>query len=307
MAPLGGTANGTGTVGIFIPGDFNADGSVNDDDRSILQVHLGEVDTTYSRGDLDQNGVTDNDDLVAWQELTGGGTALQPGDADQDLDFDQIDLVQVQIAAKYLTGQAATWGEGDWNGAPGGSQGNPPAGNGLFDQLDVVAALNAGKYLTGPYGAIRPGGGQGDDQTSITYDPSRGELGVEVPADTELTSIYIESRSGIFIGDAAQNLGGDFDTDTDTNIFKATFGQSFGSLSFGRVAEAGLSEEFVTGDLTVIGSLAGGGELGPVDLIYIPEPSTVVILGLGLAGAMLWRRRRRSFSSPTCTAQTQGG
>ena len=74
----------------------------------------------------------------------GGGTVLQAGDADQDLDFDQLDLVQVQIAAKYLTGTPATWGEGDWNGAPGGAPGNPPPGNSLFDQIDIIAALNAG-------------------------------------------------------------------------------------------------------------------------------------------------------------------
>ncbi len=36
---------------------------------------------------------------------------LQACDADQDLDFDQLDLVHVQIAAKYLTGQPATSGE----------------------------------------------------------------------------------------------------------------------------------------------------------------------------------------------------
>ena len=60
---------------------------------------------------------------------TGGGPQLQAGDADQDLDFDQFDLIKVQIAATYLSGTAATWGDGDWNGAPGGSQGNPPAGD----------------------------------------------------------------------------------------------------------------------------------------------------------------------------------
>jgi hypothetical protein len=81
----------------------------------------------------------------------GGGAVLRAGDADQDLDFDQLDLVQVQIAAKYLTGQPATWGEGDWDGAPGGKVGSPPPGNGQFDQLDVIAALAAGVYLTGPY------------------------------------------------------------------------------------------------------------------------------------------------------------
>ena len=101
----------------------------------------------------------------------GGDVRLQAGDADQDLDFDQLDLVKVQIAAKYLTGQAATWGEGDWNGAPGGSPGSPPPGNGLFDQLDIVAALSAGVYLTGPYAAITDGGREGDAQTSIVYDP----------------------------------------------------------------------------------------------------------------------------------------
>ena len=73
--------------------------------------------------------------------LGGGETQLQAGDANMDLKFDQLDLVQVQIAAKYLTGQAATWGEGDWNGAPGGSQGNPPAGDNKFDQLDIISAL----------------------------------------------------------------------------------------------------------------------------------------------------------------------
>ncbi len=59
---------------------------------------------------------------------TPTGPALQAGDADQDLENDQLDLVKVQIASKYLTGQPATWGEGDWNGAPGGRQGSPPAG-----------------------------------------------------------------------------------------------------------------------------------------------------------------------------------
>ena len=83
-----------------------------------------------------------------------GGQSLQPGDADRDYDFDQLDLVQVQIANKYLTGAAATWGEGDWDGGPGGSPDSPPVGDGLFNQLDIIAALNAGKYLTGPYRAL---------------------------------------------------------------------------------------------------------------------------------------------------------
>ena len=71
-------------------------------------------------------------------------------------------------------------------------------------------------------------------------------------------------------GDAVQNLGGSFDNDSDNNIFKATFGSSFGSLSFGNVAHAGLSQEFVLNDLTVVVSVADGGDLGDVDLIHVP-------------------------------------
>ena len=95
----------------------------------------------------------------------GNENILQAGDADRDFKFDQLDLVMVQIGGKYLTGQAATWGEGDWDAAPGGSPDAPPVGNGLFDQVDIIAALNAGKYLTGPYNAIQSadaGGGGAD-------------------------------------------------------------------------------------------------------------------------------------------------
>jgi hypothetical protein len=218
---------------------------------------------------------------------------LWAGDADQDYDFDQLDLVKVQIAAKYLTGQPATWGAGDWDGAPGGTQGTPPQGNGLFDQLDIIAALAPGHYLSGPYNAINTGGTTGDGQTSVVYNALTGEVAIDAPAGAQLTSVNIDSAAGIFTGDPAQNLGGSFDNDADGNIFKATFGDRFGSLSFGAVAQAGLSEEFVGNDLTVVGSLAGGGDLGNVDLVYIPEPSTVALLALGVIGIAVGRRRRQ--------------
>jgi hypothetical protein len=104
---------------------------------------------------------------------------LQPGDADQDLSFDQLDLVQVQVAGKYLTGEPATWGEGDWNGGPGWSQGNPPPGDGIFDQLDIVTALQSGTYLTGPYAVM---------QGSASFDASLAEPAlVHVPEPNAAT------------------------------------------------------------------------------------------------------------------------
>jgi type VI protein secretion system component Hcp len=84
-------------------------------------------------------------------------SALQAGDADQDLDFDQLDLVRVQQAGTYLMDKPATWGSGDWNAAPGGFVGSPPIGDGRFNQLDIVAAQQAGVYLKGPYAATGHG------------------------------------------------------------------------------------------------------------------------------------------------------
>ena len=215
---------------------------------------------------------------------------LRAGDADQDFDFDQFDLIKVQQAGTYLTGIAATWGGGDWDGAPGGQQGAPPAGDGLFTQTDIIKALGAGIYLSGPYAAVARGGAAGDGQTSVVYDPSTGEVSVDAAAGTELTSINIDSASGIFTAEAAANLGGSFDNDADGNIFKATFGGSFSSLSFGNIAQTGLAEDFLASDLSVVGSLAGGGDLGNVDLVYVPEPSMLVLFLFGVS-VMLIRRR----------------
>ena len=121
----------------------------------------------------------------------------------------------------------------------------------MFDQLDIIAALAGGNYLTGPYAAIQLGGQPGDNQTSVGYNPETGELFVDAPSGTNMTSINIDSAAAVFTGDPAQDLGGSFDNDADNNIFKATFGSSFGSLSFGNVAQTGLSEQFVLNDLTV--------------------------------------------------------
>ena len=97
----------------------------------------------------------------------------------------------------------------------------------------------------------------------------------------------MNATGGIFIGDAADNLNGNFDNDADSNIPKAASGSSFGSLGLGSVAQTGLSEAFISSDLTVVVSLAAGGDLGAVDLVYVPEPSSVLLLLVGILGGLL--------------------
>ena len=271
-----------------------------DSDQGIFKATFGRSFQSLSFGNVALTNLSSSfllSDLTAIGSLEGGGTlrnidlvylgtampGLMPGDADQDLKFDQLDVVKVAITAKYLTGQSATWGEGDWDGGPGGAVGRPPDGDGFFDQLDIIAALNGNTYLSGPYAAIQPAGKQGDSETSLVYDSATGNLSVDAPAGFELTSINIQSATAIFTESPAENLDGAFDNDTDDNIFKATFGGSFGSLSFGQVATPGLSRDFLLSDLTVQGSLDGGGALGDVDLIYIPEPTTISLLVIAVA------------------------
>jgi hypothetical protein len=156
----------------------------------------------------------------------------------------------------------------------------------------VMVTLLAGSAVAGRLAAINGGGTVGDGQTTIICNPTTGELSVDAPASKELTSINFDSAACIFTGEPAQNLGGGFDNDSDCNIFPATFGESFGSRSFGNVVQAGLTCEFVKNDLMVVGSLAGGGDLGPVGGPCLPGPSTLILVALlGIVGLLHWRRR----------------
>jgi hypothetical protein len=113
-------------------------------------------------------------------------SALQAGDANQDAQFDQLDIVQVLRRGEYLSGQSATWGDGDWDGAPGGLPGDPPQGDGRFDQLDIVASLRHGLYLSGPYDALGGVGQSAVNLASVAEVSRTGDLAV-VPEPSTLT------------------------------------------------------------------------------------------------------------------------
>jgi len=108
-------------------------------------------------------------------------------------------------------------------------------------------------------GKLLPGGVINDDQTSITYAPWSGFVGVDVPVvdrkNIGLTSLNINSADAIFAGDP-YNLDGPSDIFLPDTISKTTLGSEFYKLTFGSVAPRYLTEEFVLNDFfNVVGSL----------------------------------------------------
>jgi hypothetical protein len=149
--------------GIFIPGDHNSDGKVDNSDLAIIQSNQGKMDTTYSKGDLDQDGDTDVNDLNAWQALSNPAAQIDAitdlpqriafvhnvlktwmGDSNLDGVFTSADFVQVFVAGEYedATEDNSTWTEGDWNG------------NKDFESSDFVTAFIDGGYEAGPRPAV---------------------------------------------------------------------------------------------------------------------------------------------------------
>jgi hypothetical protein len=100
------------------------------DDPGMLNTQL----TTFNGGC--KTGATDG--FACFDPQSGVHLPPNPivlGDANGDGKFDQQDVVAVLQAAKYRTGQPATFAEGDWNA------------DGVFDQFDIVSALKTGRYV----------------------------------------------------------------------------------------------------------------------------------------------------------------
>ncbi|MCA9215605.1 MAG: PEP-CTERM sorting domain-containing protein [Planctomycetales bacterium] len=123
-------------LGGGVAGDFNGSGARDVADLDMLAAAMGGNDATF---DLNNDGQVNYDDRVEW---VVGLSNTYIGDANFDGQFNSSDFVAVFGAAKYETGQDATWAEGDWNG------------DGKFNSGDFVAAFAGGGYEGGP----RPGG-----------------------------------------------------------------------------------------------------------------------------------------------------
>jgi methionine-rich copper-binding protein CopC len=197
---------------------------------------------------------------------------LQPGDANQDYFFDEADLVLAFQAAKYGTGAPASWEEGDWDGAPGGEAGAPPAGNGEFDSGDFVRAFVTGIYRQGAYDSAgteprhdRTALLSGDNASVVLdYDVTTGALIVH--SSSPLSTLHLRSESGLFTPEGASWIETPFDVAVPNDLFLIrTILPVPGDL--GAVLPAGLSGDLLLDDLSISGSFVAGGGLGEVGLV----------------------------------------
>ena len=115
-------------------GDIDRDGDCDLDDIEALAAAIRANDQS-ARLDLDANGKVEEADR---RFLVENIKNTYLGDSNLDGEFSSGDFVVVFTAAKYESGQAATYAEGDWNG------------DGLFNSGDFVTVFGDASYEKGP-------------------------------------------------------------------------------------------------------------------------------------------------------------
>ena len=96
---------------VGVVGDYNGNGLLDAGDLDLhASVGIANQDLAY---DANSDGVVDVADRVVW---TNDLKNTWMGDSDLNGVFDSSDFVLVFGEGKYETGDAATWGQGDWDG-----------------------------------------------------------------------------------------------------------------------------------------------------------------------------------------------
>jgi hypothetical protein len=100
------------------------------------------------------------------------------------------------------------------------------------------------------------------------------------------------TRTSYFTGASAKYVHQDVDNNVNNSISQAVIEASFDSPRLGKLAHPGLITVFLTDDSSFPGAPAVGGAIGCIDPTYVPEPSTITLLGLGLIATLQLRRKQ---------------
>ena len=136
--------------------------------------------------------------------------------------------------------------------------------------------------------------------TVITYAPADGNLNA-ANAVEGITTLEIKSAGGNFVpGNAAPGVFlPPFDTINANKLFVLKT-DGFNDINFGNVVTPGLNIDQLGADMSIDGSLKQGGGLagdgpGPsegLDIVVVPEPGSIALIGFGLLGLLSFRRKR---------------
>lgn len=118
--------------------------------------------------------------------------------------------------------------------------------------------------------------------TILEYNPTNGDFRAYLlpEATRMMTTLEIVSQDGVFSGPTCFLQPGLFDIYTPGKLFKLD-PAGFTEISCEAAVQPGLTLDHLVNDLTVSGSLTGGGSL--TDAVFlVPEPTSFVLLCLGL-------------------------
>ncbi|MCA9199376.1 MAG: PEP-CTERM sorting domain-containing protein [Planctomycetales bacterium] len=139
---------------------------------------------------------------------------------------------------------------------------------------------------------ISTAGKTGDGVFSIAYYPETGGLVMENDGTAAVTTFELVASEELFVVDNKPTalLGGLFDVFTGVKLFKLD-PAGYSDLDWGPVLKPGLTADELGAKLKLSGSHLGGGALAG-DLRVVPEPSSMVMIALGLLGLVSIRRKR---------------
>jgi PEP-CTERM motif len=145
-------------------------------------------------------------------------------------------------------------------------------------------------------------GVKNDGILDFVYDPATGDMKVRYDGDSRITAanplqvIRFKSASGQFLPAAFQG-GGFSNTTADSSTINGTI-LGAGSLpdgyDLGQILAAHMDIAALLPDLTLQWNVSGGGlTLKNGDIIAVPEPATLGLIGIGALGLLARRQRSR--------------